>query len=185
MKIMVNTSLLKHKEGYIHFTADLLKRIVSQNREHEFIIIADDPIVKEFSFGNNVTEIIRVRLPQHPLLRRFWYNWKLPSILKKYNADVFVSVDGFCSLRSGIPQCLLILETSFLNNSSSGVTGKDFFFRRYLPGFLQKAAGLVTVSNALKQDLVLRYKIAEQKIDVLYPVARDIFLRFPKMPKRK
>jgi len=126
--------------------------------------------------GKNVTAIITRQPVKHTLLRKLWFDFKLPSILKKCKGDVFVSVDGFCSLTTTLPQCLLLHDLTYLYDPAALKKSTLFFYKRYLPKFLHKATSIATDSVFLKNDLALRYKIAEPKIDVIYPAAREVFL---------
>ena len=50
-----------------------------------------------------------------------------------------------------------------------------FFFKKYIPKFLQKANSIATVSEFSKRDIMNHYKTDAEKIDVVYSAAKDIF----------
>ena len=122
MKIVVNTGVLLHanSEYYRHFLNEVLEIIINRNREHEFIILTEDADIKKFLFSSNVTKVIRRYTLRNSLLLKIWYDIKLPYILKKYKADLFVSFDGFCSLTTRRPQCVLLNDLSLFSYSSPG-----------------------------------------------------------------
>ena len=105
MRIAVNTRfLLPNKlEGIGWFSYEVLKRWVAWHPEHEFIFIFDRKHDERFIFDKNVTPIVAFPPARHPFLFYLWFEWALPSVFAKQKADVFMSPDGFLSLRSKIP----------------------------------------------------------------------------------
>jgi glycosyltransferase involved in cell wall biosynthesis len=177
MKIAVNTRFLlnDYLEGYGYFEYEVLKRIVIANPEDEFLFIFDRPYDSRFLFAKNVTPVIAGPPARHPLLWKWWYDVRIPSILRKFKADVFVSCDGFCSLRTKVPQCLVIHDLSFLRYPSFIKRSHLFFYKRYTPKFIKKAKTLATVSAFSKNDIIAHYKTDPGKINIVYSAAKDIF----------
>ena len=101
MNIAVNTRLLlKNKlEGIGWFTFESLKRITTQHPEHHFFFIFDRDFSEEFIFSDNITPLIQFPPARHPFLFFAWFEYALPSLLNKLKPDLFLSPDGFLSLR--------------------------------------------------------------------------------------
>lgn len=177
MIIAVNTRELINncQEGYGNFIAETFKRIVRNHPEHEFIFIFDRPFDKQFLFAPNVRAVVTGPAARHPLLWKYWYDFKIPAILKKYKAAVFVSCDGFCSLRTKVPQCLVIHDLAFLHYPSLIKKAPLFFYKKYMPEFINKASSVATVSEYSKNDILNNYKAGADKIKVVYSAAKDIF----------
>jgi glycosyltransferase involved in cell wall biosynthesis len=177
MNIAVNTKFLlaDYLEGYGYFIYETFKRITQAHPEHQFIFIFDRPYDKRFVFEKNVIGVVTGPAARHPLLWKLWYDIKIPSVLKKYKADVFVSADGFCSLRTKVPQCLVVHDLAFLHYPSFSKKSHLLFYKRYTPKFLEKAASVATVSQFSKQDIINQYKSEATKIDVVYSAVKDIF----------
>ncbi|MDP9229579.1 MAG: glycosyltransferase family 4 protein [Bacteroidota bacterium] len=177
MKIAVNTRFLldDYLEGYGYFIYETFKRITQNHPEHEFIFIFDRPYNHRFIFSSNITPVVIGPQARHPLLWKWWYDIKIPSILKKYKADVFVSPDGFCSLTTKIPQCIVVHDLSFIHYPLSIKKSHLLFYKRFTPKFLKKAKIITTVSEFSKQDIIQHYKVDENKIDVVYSSAKGIF----------
>jgi glycosyltransferase involved in cell wall biosynthesis len=177
MKIVFNTkSLLYTRQQDKYFLRESLKRLINKFPEHDFTIMTDHSDSNFYEALKNVT-VINIRQPlRHTLLRKLWFDFRLPAILKKCKADVFVSADVFCSLATTLPQCLLLHDLIFLYELNAAKKSIPFFFKRTFPKFLHKAASIATGSAFLKKDLSLRYKIAEEKIDVVAPAAREAFV---------
>lgn len=177
MKIAVNTRFLlsDHLEGVGYFIQEIFSRIVQQHPEHEFIFIFDRPYDNRFIFAKNITAVIAGPPARHPLLWKWWYDVKVASILKKHKADIFVSCDGFCSLTTKVPQCLVVHDLSFLHYPKFNKKSHLLFYKRYTPLFLQRAKRIVTVSEFSKADIITNYRTDPEKIDVVYNGVKDIF----------
>jgi glycosyltransferase involved in cell wall biosynthesis len=178
MNIAVNTRFLlgDYLEGYGYFIHETFKRIVTSHPEHQFIFIFDRPYQQHFVFGENVTPVVTGPAARHPLLWKFWYDVKVPAALKKYKADVFVSCDGFCSLTTKVPQCLVVHDLAFLHYPSFNKKSHLAFYKKYTQKFLQKAGMIATVSDYSKSDIIRHYPVAQKKTDVVYSAAKNIFL---------
>lgn len=177
MIIAVNTRLLlvDSQEGYGNFIYETFKRITKQHPEHQFIFIFDRQYDKKFIFESNVTAVIAGPAARHPLLWKLWYDVRIPAILKKYKADVFISCDGFCSLATKVPQCLVVHDLAFIHYPSFIRKSALLFYRRYIPRYLNKATVIATVSEFSKQDIIAKYKTEAAKINVVFNGVKEIF----------
>lgn len=177
MKIAVNTRFLLdgYLEGYGYFVYEIFKLLTKDHPEHEFIFIFDRPCDQRFVLGVNVKCVITGPPARHPLLWKLWYDVKVPAILRKHKADVFVSCDGFCSLTAKQPQVLVVHDLSFIHYPSFIKKSHLLFYKKYIPKFLNKATFLATVSEYSKKDILSNYKTDPDKIDVVFSAAKEIF----------
>ena len=177
MIIAVNTRFLleDHLEGVGYFIFETFKRITNAHKEHQFVFIFDRPYDQRFIFSDNITPVMVGPPARHPLLWKYWYDVRIPAVLKKYKADVFVSVDGYCSLKTKIPQVMVVHDLAFLHYPSHSKKSHLRYFRRQMPKFLEKAKAIATVSEFSKKDIIEHYKIPAVKIDVVYSAAKEIF----------
>ena len=177
MRIAVNTRFLlsDYLEGYGYFTFEIFKYLTNNYPEHQFVFIFDRPYNKRFIFASNITPVIIGPPARHPLIWKYWYDVKIPALLKKYEVDVFVSADGLCSLTTNVPQCLVLHDLAFLHYPSHLKKSHLFFFKRYVPKFLKKAKSIATVSEFSKHDILHHYKTDTDKINVVYSAAKEIF----------
>jgi glycosyltransferase involved in cell wall biosynthesis len=177
MRIAVNTRFLlsNYMEGYGNYLYEIFIRVVKSHPEHEFIFIFDRPYDKKFMFAPNVTGIVAGRAARHPLLWKYWYDIIIPRILKKYKADIFVSADGFCSLTTNIPQCLVVHDLAFIHYPKFISASYRFFYKRYTGKFLKKAAKVITVSDFSKHDIETHFPFVKDKISVVTNAAKKIF----------
>lgn len=177
MKIAVNTRLLlKDKlEGIGWFTFENLKRITVNHPEHEFYFLFDRKFSDEFIFSKNVHPIIVSPPSRHPLLWIAWFEYSIPKILKKLGIDLFVSPDGYLSLRTEVPQLAVIHDINFYHRPKDLPLSSRLYYQYYFPKFAKKAKRIVTVSEFSKKDICFSYHISPKKVDVVYNGANSIF----------
>jgi glycosyltransferase involved in cell wall biosynthesis len=177
MRIAVNTRfLLKGKlEGIGWFTNEIIKRLVLNHPEHEFIFFFDRPFDSQFIFASNITPIVLNPPARHPILWVMWFEWSIKKALKKYKADIFISTDGFLSLGSNVPTILVVHDLAFEHFPEHLPFKFRSYLRHFTPKFVQKAARVVTVSEYSKKDLVETYNTPEEKIDVIYNGAHELY----------
>jgi glycosyltransferase involved in cell wall biosynthesis len=178
MKIIVNTRLLISDKlsGIGWFTFHTLKRIVKQHPEHQFIFLFDRPFDDQFIFGPNVIPEVVFPPTRHPLLVYFWLEHAIPRIFKKHKPDLFLSPDGFLSLKmSHIPSIPVIHDLNFEHYPKDLPFADRFFYKHFIPQYAQLAKRVLTVSEFSKKDIHTAYNIPLEKIDVAYNGANDVF----------
>jgi glycosyltransferase involved in cell wall biosynthesis len=173
MRIAVNAGSFKSHQGdnnkYL-FTKILLPLAVSQPQS-TFIFFFDTPPSEDILFPANATAVTMKPEANSPIKFRIWYQIEIPLALKKHKADVFITTN-YCSLKTKIPQILISPDLTFIHQPSFVNKKHLSFFKKYTPLFLNKANAIVVHSLFLKNELIARYKINEQKINVL-PVAPE------------
>ncbi len=170
MRIAINTRLLlKDKlEGIGWFTMETMKRITHNHPEHEFIFIFDRPYSKEFIFSENITPVVTGPPARHPLLFYVWFEYSIPKVLKKYKADLFLSPDGYLSIKTQVPQLAVIHDISFRHRPEDLPWIKSWYYNYFFPRFAHKAARIATVSRYSRKDIAESFGINISKIDVVY-----------------
>lgn len=177
LRIAVNTRfLLKNKlEGIGRFTFEVLKRIVLNHPEVEFLFCFDRKYDASFLFADNVKAVIIYPPARHPFLYYLWFEHALPKALEKFKPDVFLSLDGFLPLHSKIKSLAVIHDIAFehYNNDVDWLSQK--YYKYYFPKFARKANKIVTVSNFSKNDIANAYQLNSSEIDVIYNGVSEIF----------
>ncbi len=177
MKIAVNTRLLLsgRLDGIGWFTYETLKRITRNHPEHEFIFLFDRPWSQEYIFANNISPVSVSPPARHPLLWYVWFEYSVPSFLRKYSADIFLSPDGYLSLGADIPSLAVIHDINFHHRPEDLTYSSRVYYRRFFPLYASKADMIVTVSEYSKQDICNSYNIPPEKINVIYNGANPVF----------
>lgn len=161
-------------EGYEEFLFSWLDQLSKKFPQHQFMYIFDAPY-KNILFPKNVTPVVTGPKASSNLRLQYWLNYRIPAILRKHKADVFVSLEGICSLRTKVPQCLLLSDLSFLNYPELLKKTQAGFYRKFTSAFLAKAKSIATVSAFSKSQLANRYKINVEEIAVIRPAIDAIF----------
>ena len=177
MVIAVNTRLLLkgRLEGIGWFTLETLKRMTINHPEHHFIFIFDRPYSSDYIFAENVTPVVIGPPTRHPLLWYFWFEFRIPRVLKKYKADLFLSPDGYLSLRTKVPQLAVIHDINFVHRPDDLPWLKARYYNRYFKKFARLAKRIATVSFYSKEDITRSFKVDYDKIDVVYDGINQIF----------
>ena len=177
MRIAVNTRLLlsDRLEGIGWFAHETLSRITRAHPEHEFIFLFDRKFAPHFVYASNVTPVVVPPPTRHPILYRIWFDRMLPRVLRKHKADLLLSPDGYLSLRTDIPQLPVIHDLNFEHHPEDLPKAYRIFYRRFFPQFARKAARIVTVSEFSKQDIVARYGVPAELIDVVHNGVSEVF----------
>lgn len=177
MNIAINTRLLlKDKlEGIGWFTYESLKRICKNHPEHTFYFIFDRPYHKDFIFEDNVKTIVIGPPTRHPVLYYLWFEFSIPKILKKINANLFISPDGFLSLKTKIKSIAVIHDINFMHHAKDFPILLRWYYRFFFPKFAKKSARIATVSEYSKKDISTQFGINENKIDVVYNGSKSLY----------
>ena len=169
LRIGINTRLWipGKMEGIGRFTKETLSRMISAHPEVEFHLYFDRTPPPEASFEN--AYLHRVMPPaRRTWLFDWWFNRSIPKKLKKHNIDLFLSTDGFLSLKTEVPQLPVMHDLNFEHHPEWLPGHIADYYRSRFPAFAMKAERIVTVSEFSKKDISKTYGISEEKIDVVY-----------------
>jgi glycosyltransferase involved in cell wall biosynthesis len=171
MKIAVNTRLLRKNQltGIGIFSFETMSRIAKKHPEHTFYYIFDQKYDNSFITSNNIIPIIARPKSRHKaFFLLFWFEFILPRILNKIKPDIFISPDGFMSLRTTFRSIIVIHDLNFEHYPTFLPKSISKFYRIFTPKYCRKAKRIITVSDFTKKDIQNKYTINSDKIDVVY-----------------
>jgi glycosyltransferase involved in cell wall biosynthesis len=168
--IAVNTRLLMpgKLDGIGWFTFETLRRIVHLHPEIHFIFLFDRKFNKEVIFSDNVTPVVMGPPTRHPVLWVIWLEWRIRAYLKRNSPDLFLSTDGFISLRAKTPSVAVIHDINFEHRPEDLPWLVRKYYRYFFPRFARKASRIVTVSEFSRREIINQYDIPEEKVDLAY-----------------
>ncbi len=177
MNIAVNTRLLipDKLEGIGWFTYESLKRITVQHPEHHFFFIFDREYHPSLLFSDNITPVIQFPQARHPLLYYTWFEIAIPKLLGKIKPDLFLSTDGFLSLKTDVKSMVVFHDLNFEHYPEDIPFWTRQYYRRFTPKYAARAARIATVSSFSKNDIVAQYHVSPDKVDVVYDGANDLY----------
>lgn len=175
MRIAVNARLLVNQrlEGMGLFILEQLRQLL-ETTEHEFLLITDreGPLPE---LPRKVERVIAYPSARHPVLFYAWFEWVVPKVLKKWKADIFLSMDNFCSLRTKVPTVLVIHDLAYLHQPKGVSRLVLAYYRYFMPRFAKRADALVTVSDFTRQDVAKAFQLQPEKISIAYNGVRPRF----------
>lgn len=177
MTIAVNTRfLLKDRlEGIGWFTYETVRRLVINHPEYQFLFFFDRPFDEQFVFADNVKPIVIYPPARHPFLFYLWFEFGVTKALKKHKADVFLSTDGFLSLKTTVPTLLVIHDLAHVHFPNQVKFSEQKYYNYFMPKFAKRANRIATVSEYSKKDIYEQYRIPLANIDVVYNGVRKAF----------
>ncbi len=177
MKIAVNTRFLlpNNLEGIGWFTYEVFKRLCQKHPEIEWVFIFDRSYDPSFIFSDNIKPVVIGPPSRHPILWYLWFEFSIPKVLKKEKPDLFISTDGYLSLKTDCPSLSVIHDINFEHNPENIPKTARKYLRKYFPKFAKKALRIATVSEFSKLDISKTYSINPEKIDLVYNGTGDFF----------
>ena len=152
MNIVIYSSVLDS------FIVETFISMNGQHPEHKFIIIAAQKPVELFSFDSNIETIFVKPLSKNAVLKKIWWDIKLPAILKKVKADLFISFNNACSLSTVVPQIMMIQN-----------------LEKARKAHIKKAQLLGVPNKLMKKKLIEKFEIQDEKIVVIYPSLNKMY----------
>lgn len=170
MIIAVNTRLLipEKIEGIGRFALETLKIITKEHPEHRFIFIFDRKFPEEYIFSSNITPVVAFPQARHPLLWYWFFEHGIPSVLRKYKADLFFSPDGWLSLQTEVKSLPVIHDLNFMHFPEFIPYHVRLYYNYFFPRFVNKSLRIATVSEYTRNDIESRYGFNRERIDVVY-----------------
>ena len=177
MKIVVNTRLLikNRLEGIGWFTYENLKRIVLNHPSIHFFFVFDREFDEEFVFADNITPIILSPQARHPLLYYIWFEFSITQLLKDLKPDLFLSPDGYLSLRTNFKQFGVIHDINFFYSKNDLPILEYYYYNYFFPKYAKIATRIATVSEYSKNDISSTFNINPSKIDVVFNGVNENF----------
>jgi glycosyltransferase involved in cell wall biosynthesis len=168
MNIVININSLPKMVQYDdrNFMKDRIQRLIISHPQHNFFIISTDKNEPLASLKNAST--VKSNYYGDNLRLALWYAYRLPAILQKTKATIFINMASTCSLKTTVPQCLILQETPTVASSN--------VFLKKTEVYLKKATTIIAASEFLKNDMCKNFKITEDKMQVIYNGINNNFL---------
>jgi glycosyltransferase involved in cell wall biosynthesis len=178
MRIAINTRfLLPGKlEGFGWYTHEIVRRMVQQHPNDEFLLLFDRPFDQRFVYEGKVTPVSVFPPARHPVLFHIWFEWAIPRVMRRFKPDVFFSPDSICSLSYKVPTVMTAHDIVPLHFPEQVPVRTRQYHLTMLPKFLNRAEQVVTVSEYVKNDIVQTCGLDPDKIAVVYNGCRDGFV---------
>ena len=170
MVIVVNTRLLvpDRLDGIGRFTFETLQRITQAQPNSHFVFLFDRKIHEDFIFSENITPVKLFPPARRPWLFNAWLNYSVAGVLRDLQPALFLSPDGFLPLKGKTPCLPVIHDLNFEHYPEDLPVNIKNWYKKKFPLFANRATRIATVSAFSKNDIVSKYNIEKNKIDVVY-----------------
>ena len=181
MRIAINIRLWlpDRLDGIGHFTAETTRRMVLAHPEHEFFLLCDRHVDLRWPLPPNAHQITLFPPARHPLLWALFFELAVPRALRKHGIDLFLSTDGWMSLRTKVPTLTVMHDINFEHADDYLRPSHQRYMKRFFPRFARKASRVATVSEFSRKDIAHTYGLPPSKIDVVYDGANDAYQPLP------
>ncbi|TGD82444.1 glycosyltransferase family 4 protein [Hymenobacter wooponensis] len=178
MEIAVNVRFLlpgDKLEGIGRFTYETLRHLVQQHPEHTFHFLFDRAYDLRYIFGSNVVPHVLSPPARHPVLWVAWFEGAVARWLRRYRPAVFLSPDGYTTLRTRVPRVTVLHDLAFEHFPQDVDRLTLRYYQFFTPRFAQASERLIAVSDATRQDIVRTYGVPAEKISIVYNAADQQF----------
>ena len=167
MIIVINTHSLIKDDDAANFVAESFIHLAQQHPKHQFIFLAESKNNFNYILNSNcsVTEIGKA--PVNTLLWKYWYNYKIPGVLKRLKANAYISLNGIYCLRTTVPQYMLLQHVSLSDGNSIFSKKITQYYKNNASEYLCKAKKIWITSAAVKHKLATMYSMDEVNIGLL------------------
>ncbi len=127
-----------------------------------FIFMVGKNSTGEIKFPANINTVFLANPSDNPLILKLWYDYKLPSLLKKEKIDILINTYWACSLRTSVPQ-LLLVKNMFFYEAGNKISANQFIKKRFEKSLL-KASAVFVFNPSGKSKLQEAYPLLAEKI---------------------
>lgn len=170
MRIGINVSVLKAGEnvsGIGYYTYRIVKELLDNDTENEYYLFSNCEISVHFPENSRVHNIL------YPCKNRLlWSRYLLGWQIQKFNLDIFWSPTHNLPIvkkkKTKYYMTVHDIANHILENISQSKSNQQKYLRLILDHSCKIADGIIAPSNATKNDLVEHFRVAPQKIFVIY-----------------
>lgn len=135
--------------------------LAAQFPQFHFIFFADNTMAMPEPASPNISIVASGPVLKNSILQHYWYQYKLPKLLNKYNATHFISSSYCCSLRSDVEQAIY--------TDSVLLQGTSRYSKRFLKKFIDKSTTIFSLNGHINTLLTSRLPVAQRKSILLHP----------------
>ncbi len=148
----------------------LLEQHLPQHQQNHYILYTKESVAGFEQFKNATIKVINSK-------GLFWHH-KVAKDIEKNNTDIFFAPSSFIipTLLSKKVKTILAVHDLVAFLFPAGHNKKAMLIESlFLKRALKKATKILTISENTKQDLLTNFKISQQKIEIIFPAASEIF----------
>lgn len=169
-KILINGLLLNRQfTGVQYYAENLIKALGSLNcKDCHFEII----LPGSYNGGLINTENLEIKKQEFNngsrVKRIAFENFKLSQYYKQNNCQLFHSPSYVLPYYWDFPSVLTVHDIIALDFPEMCQDESAFYFKLFLPRSIKNATRIIAVSNKVKNDIINRFNVPSEKIEVVY-----------------
>lgn len=168
----------------VHIDADILSSsflwshiqwMAQQQPQHKWVIFhSNKKNLPSLSMPNYSFVPVKPSL-KNSLLLHYWYQFKLPILLKKAKADLFISELQVVSNRTQVPQIMVIRNGFFIADKKSSASLYLRYQQKNMLKFIQQSQHIIAVNEWVAGKINLEYPASKNKTIVVAPILHPSF----------
>jgi glycosyltransferase involved in cell wall biosynthesis len=173
MKIGIDgLPLTQSLAGIGHYTFELVRHL---SRDNEVDVISPKPFLETLATEQDENASPRlIRKKVNPITGR-WWSFGLPRYLRSNKLDVFHGTNFEIPVRASCATVLTIHDLSLLLYPQTHQRRRVWRARRRLPLMARRANMIITLSDAIRDEIHQHLRIPLDRIVTVYCAARDVF----------
>ncbi|HLK30200.1 MAG TPA: glycosyltransferase [Puia sp.] len=175
MRIIVDFQPLIHEcipASALKFIVHCHQKILQTNAKDEWIFIADKSYLDNETLKEIPAEnILFKKIIANQIGWKFWYDYQLPSLIKKNKTDLLITTGGISS-STNVPQYAWMIGLKE-NSHSKKVKGYINLYKKRFQKTIGQSKAIFTVSEKSKQSIISKTNVDKEKIILLKAAADE------------
>ncbi|HEV7621304.1 MAG TPA: glycosyltransferase family 1 protein [Flavisolibacter sp.] len=163
------------KHGMEVVAIELIRQLQKLDKQNEYVLFIKPDVDKEAVKETSNFKIKMIPAFTYPV----WEQIKLPGIVKNENIDFLHCTSNTAPLKNYVPLLLTLHDIIYLEKIDfKGTSYQNFgnIYRRFIvKRIIGKAQIITTVSHWEKQRIIERFKLPEEKVEVIYNAVNAMF----------
>lgn len=167
MRIAVDARLFSpERSAYAEsFSTEVFYWLAEQNADHEFFFFYNESI-PSISLPANITPVCIYLNTTGFIKQRWWFDIKLPGVLKKYAIQLLICPNGICSLITSLPQLLVVQDPSLVLNQKASTLNK-WFYEKLMYHQVKKAKKIATSTGSTRNLIAAKFNKSPTDIEII------------------
>jgi len=157
--------------GLGNYSRSIILSLLENHPQNEYYLFTTATIDNEFY--NKVKQLSNVKIitPSLNFFTAYWRNYKIPTLIKKYNLDVYHGLSNELPNNinnTHVKKIVTIHDLIPLKEDVFRNPIQDFFYKYKINKACKRSHQIIAISEATKQDIIHYYRIDKNKIKVIY-----------------
>tara|TARA_B100000315_G_scaffold212472_1_gene209858 strand:- start:931 stop:2046 length:1116 start_codon:yes stop_codon:yes gene_type:complete len=173
MKIAIDARVASDKmHGINRYVRDLISALAEIDHKNEYILISNCDQLKKFAATKNNFRFLKCNIKLYSIIEQFM----IPRILKKEHIDVYHSPTFSAPIFSPCKIVMTIHDMIHLIYADQYSILKFLYYKLIVKTAVHRSAGIITVSENSKKDIIRFLNLPENKVRTIYNGVGESFI---------